>query len=128
MAIPPELQSHIDRLNQELDFIEPRISNGLNILRRVLSRFPENVILVQYFAYLNTISLFVGTSRQQIQTIIDTLTADVVSMDIIQEGRKDLGILIGRVIEAKIRVNYICIFLESLPWKSFLMKKFSLKC
>jgi hypothetical protein len=115
MPIPPEIQATIERLNIELDEIEPKITNGLNILRRVLSRFPDNVILIQYFAYLNTISLFVDTARQQIQTILDILTPNEVSIAIIQEGGEDLAILLSRASEAKMRVERIYNFLEGLP-------------
>jgi hypothetical protein len=115
MPIPPPIQNLIDRLNQELLEIEPKISNGLNILRQILPRFPNNVILIQYFAYLNTISLFVDTARQQIQTIIDTLTPNDVSIAIIIESGEDLEMLLGRALEAKMRVERIYNFLEGLP-------------
>lgn len=52
MAIPPDIQALVDRLNQELDETEQEPTQGLNLLRGVMSRFPENVMLVQYFAYL----------------------------------------------------------------------------
>ncbi len=52
MAIPPDIQALVARLNQELDETEQETTQGLNLLRGVMSRFPENVMLFQYFAYL----------------------------------------------------------------------------
>lgn len=45
-------------------------TEGLNILKRVISSFPENVILVHYLAYLNALLLFVGSYRRQIEMIL----------------------------------------------------------
>lgn len=88
---------------------------GLDILRRVMSNFPENVILVQYFAYLNALLFFAETSRSQIQAIAQTLSPVNVPAEVIQESGEDLGNLLGRVIEAKTRVEQILNFLRGLP-------------
>lgn len=59
MPIPPNLAALIDRLNQELNSIEQDTLEGLKLTRLALSRFSNNAILIQYFAYLNSALLFV---------------------------------------------------------------------
>jgi hypothetical protein len=115
MFIPPQLQSLIEQLNEQITEIEQEATEGLNILRRVMSQFPESVILVQYFAYLNTLLLFVETSRRQIETITATLLSGDVPIEVIQETGEDLGTLLGRTIEVKMRVERIYDFLGGLP-------------
>lgn len=74
MPIPADIQILINHLNQELDETEQEATEGLNLVRGVISLFPENVILIQYFAYFNTAILFVETSRRQIQTTIEIIS------------------------------------------------------
>lgn len=57
MTIPSEIQDLINRLNQELDGIEIQAREGLNLLQPILALFPNNDILVGFFASLNN-SLF----------------------------------------------------------------------
>lgn len=59
MTIPSELNALIERLNQELDIIEREATAGLNVARVSLERFPENFLLIQLFAFLNTAMIFV---------------------------------------------------------------------
>lgn len=115
MSIPSEIRSLIERLNQEIDEIEQEATGGLTILRQVMALFPENVILIQYFTYLNAIQLFTDISRRQIQTTIETISPDNVPVEVIQESGEDLGTLLGRIVEAKLRVSQISKFLEELP-------------
>ena len=115
MPIPSEIQAIIDRLEGELEEIEREITEGLNILRGVMSRFPDNAILVQYFAYLSSLLFFVETSRRQIQETVERLSPANVPIALIQESGEDLSTLLGRVIEGKIRVEPIITFLRGLP-------------
>ncbi len=64
MSITPEFATLVNRLNQELDRTEAQATKGLNLARELLSSFPGNVTLIQYFAYLNAAMLFVKTSRR----------------------------------------------------------------
>ena len=57
MTIRSELRALVERLNQELDQIEQQATTGLNFARIILERFPENLVLIDLFAFLNT-SLF----------------------------------------------------------------------
>jgi hypothetical protein len=49
MPIPSEIQSLVDRLDQELGEIERKATEGLNLVRPILSNFPDNVRLIQSF-------------------------------------------------------------------------------
>lgn len=115
MSIPPDIQILINRLNQELGETEQEATEGLNLLRGVISRFPENVILIQYFAYLNALLLFGETSRRQIQNTIEIISLADVPVDVIHSYGQDLGTLLGKVIEEKMRVSRILNFLRDLP-------------
>lgn len=41
-------------------------SEGLNLVRKVMSLFPNNTLLIQFFAYFNTALFFVENSRKVI--------------------------------------------------------------
>jgi hypothetical protein len=112
MTIPPELEAFIERLNLELSEIEQRVSVGFNLTRELLSRFPDYAILIQNFAYFNAALFFVNSSRQQIQTIIDSTSTSETSINQIQETGEDLGTLFGQAIEVKLRVERLVARLE----------------
>ena len=57
MNIPPKIQSAIERLNVELDYIQEKTQYGLAVLKPILDIFPNNNLLVQFYGYLNN-SLF----------------------------------------------------------------------
>ncbi|MCL1464830.1 hypothetical protein [Argonema galeatum] len=59
MSIPSEIEALIDQLNQELDRIEREALDGMILARSSLESFPNNAMLTQLFAYLNT-SMFFG--------------------------------------------------------------------
>ena len=54
MPIPPEIESLIERLNLELEEIEREATQGENLLRQLMSLFPKNASLIQFFAYWQT--------------------------------------------------------------------------
>ena len=111
MSIPAEIQVLINQINQHLSEIEHQATEGINLLRNLLSYFPENVMLTQYFAYLNTILFFIKTARRQIQTALETISSEDVPPELIQEAGEDLGTLQGKIIEEKIRLQRILDFL-----------------
>jgi hypothetical protein len=115
MPIPSKIQKIIDRIYLEVEQIEAEATFGLNILRQVMLQFPENAILLQYFAYLNALLFFTTTARQQIQNTASVLSEANLSLDVIQETGEDLGTLLGKAIESKLRVEKIVNFLRELP-------------
>ncbi len=60
---PPEINALIKRFNNELDWIEGKATEGLELTRIVLERFPENPTLVRLFAFLNNAIFFVNIQR-----------------------------------------------------------------
>ena len=112
MPIPSELIVVIQRLNREFNEIEQKTTDGLNLVRRNLSFFPNNAIMVQYLAYLNAILFSVETYRRQVQTTIEVLSPTDVPAEVIQEAGEDLGTLLGRVLETKTIVSRIIERLE----------------
>jgi hypothetical protein len=107
MSIPPEIQALVDRLNQELEEIEQEVIEGLNLIRPILTSFPNNVILTRFFASLNNTLLFVEISKRRIQITVNRIVSSGTTDNDILEVGEDLGMELGRVIEAKISVRQI---------------------
>lgn len=114
MPIPPEIQSLIERLNLELEEIEREATEGLNLIRPILSSFPDNVILTQLFASLNNFLLFVEISRRRINITVNRLSSNDVTTAEILEAGEDLGTELGRALEAKISLRRIIARLQEL--------------
>lgn len=112
MSITPEFATLVNRLNQELDRTEAQATKGLNLARELLSSFPDNVTLVQYFAYLNAAMLFVETSRRHTQRAIGIVRPTNVPPEIVRETGESLGNLLGQVLEAKLRIEEFVDYLE----------------
>ncbi len=112
MAIPSEIIALIDRLSEEFNQTEQAATEALNLVRRNLSFFPNNVILTQYFAYLNAVFFSVETYRSQVQATVEIISPNDVPFAVIQEAGEDLGMLLGRVLETKIAVRGILERLE----------------
>jgi hypothetical protein len=86
----------------------------LSLTRLALSRFSNNAILIQYFAYLNSALLFVETSKSQVQITVEFISQDNVDNRDIQESGADLSTLLGTVIETKLGVQQILNLLNNL--------------
>ncbi|MBD2315058.1 restriction endonuclease subunit S [Desertifilum sp. FACHB-1129] len=107
MSVPPEIQLILDRLYQELDETEREAIVGLNLVRQRLSLFPENEILRQLFATLSNILFFVEIHRGRISYIIEQISYNDTPAQVLQEVGEDLGLILGRVLDAKMNVNQI---------------------
>ncbi len=82
MPISPEIAALVNQLNQELNQTEREAREGLKLVRQVMSRFPNNVILIQFLAYFNVAVFFVKNSKRRIQTTVEQLTAENVPAEI----------------------------------------------
>ncbi|NJK50074.1 restriction endonuclease subunit S [Candidatus Gracilibacteria bacterium] len=111
MPIPPLIQNLIDRLNFELIEIDNKATEGLNRVNALLSRFPDNAILIQYLAFFNTAQFFRATSLQQLQAITETLSLPD-NTEIIVAAGEDLGTLLGKVLEVKLKLERLMTRLE----------------
>ena len=110
MPIPPEIQSLIDRLNLELEIIEREATEGENLVRQLMSLFPNNALLIQFFAYWQTTRFFVVNARRR----IDETREQLEESEIVSELGADLATLLGEVIETKIRSRAILDRLRNL--------------
>lgn len=114
MVIPPALYTLIDQLHQELNQTEQEAIQGLNLVRELLSRFPVNGLLIQFFAYLNTVIVFGENSRRRIQSITEGFSTDEATTEEIQAMGEELGTLLGQVLETTIEVRRIVTRLQNL--------------
>ncbi|MFB2918407.1 hypothetical protein ACE1CB_08120 [Aerosakkonema sp. BLCC-F2] len=114
MAIPPEIAVLIDQLNQELNWTEREATEGLNLTRSLLSRFPNNVVLIQFFASLGNILIFVESYRRRIQLTVEPLLPVNVPTEIIQDAGEELATMLGVVLEVKINASRLKTDLENL--------------
>jgi uncharacterized protein YpbB len=107
MSISPEIQNLINRLEQELNEIESDVREGLNIIQPIFASFPNNDLLIQFFASLSNHLLYVEISRSRIQIIVNRFSSTNVTPNEIMETGEDLSMELGRAIEAKISVKQI---------------------
>ena len=110
MSIPPEIQSLIDRLNLELETIEREATEGENLVGQLMSFFPNNALLIQFFAYWQTTRFFIVNARRR----IDETREQLEESEIVSELGADLATLLGEVIETKIRSRAILDRLRNL--------------
>ena len=114
MSIPPEIQSTIERLNIELDYLQQQTQHGLAILRPLLDQFPNNNLLVQFYGYLNNSLFVVDVYQRRVQFIVEVLKEETLSLDTIQSTGEELSDLLGRTLESKVGLENIIHRLEAL--------------
>jgi hypothetical protein len=115
MPIPPEINSIVENLNQELDEIEQQAIEGQNLARIILDKFPNNARLVRFFATFSNALLFVEVEKRRIRSIIENIALlDVITAEDIQEVGEDLSAEMGRVLETKNLVTNLKQRLENL--------------
>jgi hypothetical protein len=114
MSIPSEIQIIIDRLNEELVQIEQEATQGMNLLRPLLELFPNNDIIVSFFASLNNSLFLVEIYKRRLDAIVELLLPENVTEEIVQNAGEELGDLLGRALESKIGLGQIIERLERL--------------
>jgi hypothetical protein len=114
MNIPPDITDLIERLNQELEQTEREVNEGINLVRLPLSRFPENPLLVQFFAYLNNVIFLVENYRQRIRATVELLLEVDVDPEEANDAIEELATMLGVVLETKIRAENIVNRLRNL--------------
>jgi hypothetical protein len=112
MDIPSEITNLVTQLNQELEITEQDARNGLKLLREIMSRFPSNAVLIEFFAYFNAALFFVENARIRIQSTTEQLSDT--NIETIEEIGENLATLLGEVIETKIRGRNLLDRLENL--------------
>jgi hypothetical protein len=114
MNIPPNITDLIERLERELALTEREVNEGINLVRLPLSRFPENTLLVQFFAYLNNVIFLVENYRQRIRSTLELLSEVDVEREEANDAIEELATMLGVVLETKIRVENIVNRLRNL--------------
>jgi hypothetical protein len=114
MSVPPKIADLIEQLNLELSQVEQLAMNGLKLVKLILSRFPDNARMIELFAVLTNVLLFVEISRRRIQFTVDTISSPNLSAEVIQEAGEDLAEMLGRVLENKMLAGRIVAILEDL--------------
>ncbi|MEY3868073.1 MAG: hypothetical protein ACRCT1_05285 [Microcoleaceae cyanobacterium] len=115
MAIPSEITQLVQRVNQELDQIEQDATEGLTLARVILTRIPNNFLVIQLLAFLNTSLFYVETIRRRLEERVEYLSRkDVITDEKLQEVGEDAAMELGRLLETKIRVRSIKNRLENL--------------
>ncbi|MEL6441501.1 MAG: restriction endonuclease subunit S [Cyanobacteria bacterium J06621_8] len=115
MTIPPEINSLVESLNQQLDEIEYEAAKGQNLARMILDKFPNNASLVQFFATFSNALLFVEVERRRIKSILENISLlDTVTDADIKELGEDLSAEMGRILETKSMIVNLKQRLESL--------------
>ena len=97
----------LNRLNQELDQVEAAVSKGHELIQPALSLAPENTLLIQIYAYLNTMAFFTEDSRRRIKQATELLEQNDIPPEESRNLGEDLSELLGRVLEAKISIDRI---------------------
>lgn len=101
-STPPEINALIKRFNNELDWIEGKATEGLEFIRIVLERFPENPTLVRLFAFLNNAIFFVNLQRSRLQIIVNEIDViDMASYEEFKEMAEKLDRQLDLILEAK---------------------------
>ena len=114
MPIPEELERLIERLNLELRQIEQIVTDGIDLTRPILSQFPENTLLIQFFAYLNNVYFLVNSYKERMQNNINLLLLPDITTSELQEVGQDLSMMLGVVLETKMKVMNIVDRLKNL--------------
>lgn len=114
MNIPPDITDLIEGLDRELERTEREVNEGINLVRLPLSRFPENTLLIQFFAYLNNVIFLVENYRQRIRATIELLSVVDIAQEEVNDAIEELATMLGVVLETKIRVENIVNRLRNL--------------
>ncbi len=114
MTIPPEILSFVEQLIQEIDRIEQQANEGLAIANQLLERFPDNARLIGLSAKVGNGLFFVDSFRNRIESIIQKISGNNVSIQAIQEAGEELSEIWGRILECKITVSKSVGILEDL--------------
>jgi len=114
MTIPPKIQVLVDRLSQELGNIELQAIDGLNLVRPLLAKFNDNIVLTQFFASFSNAYLFVEISKRRVQVTVNRFSYTNLPAETLLEIGEDLSTELGKVLEVKIQVERLLNRLQEL--------------
>jgi hypothetical protein len=114
MSIPPEILESIEKLTQELDYIERQVNTGLALASQLLERFPNNATLIGLAANLGNATFFVSNFRNRIERVIGEISSSSELSKAMREAGEELSEMWGRVQECKMMVSNSVGILEGL--------------
>ena len=115
MSIPPDIRSLINELYQVLDDSERQATQGLFALRRAMSLFPQNEILMQYFSSISNFQFCVSGVRLQAEHIVGNILMAGVPDEDVQKAGDYLAALLHMAPESKNMIDKVVERLEALP-------------
>jgi|SRR5687767_3529442 hypothetical protein len=114
MSIPPDIRSLVSELYQVLDDTERQATLGLFALRRAMSLFPENEILMQYFSSISNFQFNVAGTRLQAEHMVGNVLLAGVPDEDVQKAGDYLAALLHIAPETRIMIKNIVERLEAL--------------
>ena len=73
MSIPSDIRPLVDELYQVLEDTDRQATQGLFALRRAMSLFPENEILMQYFSSISNFQFCIAGVRLQAEHMVSNV-------------------------------------------------------
>ena len=114
MSIPSDIRPLVDELYQVLDDTDRQATQGLFALRRAMSLFPENEILMQYFSSLSNFQFCIAGVRVQAEHIVGNILLDGVPDEDVQKAGDYLAALLHMAPESKVMIEKVVDKLEVL--------------
>lgn len=114
MSIPSDIRPLVDELYQVLDDTDRQATQGLFVLRRAMSLFPENEILMQYFSSLSNFQFCIAGVRVQAEHIVGNILLDGVPDEDVQKAGDYLAALLHIAPESKLMIEKVVERLEVL--------------
>ncbi|MEG4204900.1 hypothetical protein QUA20_13330 [Microcoleus sp. Pol7_A1] len=105
----------VDELYQVLHDTERQATQGLFALRRAMSLFPQNEILMQYFSSITNFQFNVAGTRLQAEHIVGNVLLAGVPDEEVKKATDYLAALLHMAPESKIMIDKVVERLEALP-------------
>jgi len=115
MSIPSDIRPLVDELYQVLNDTESLATQGLFALRRAMSLFPENEILMQYFSSISNFQFSVAGTRLQAEHIVSNILLAGVPDEDVQKAGDYLAALLNIAPESRMMIEKVIERLEALP-------------
>lgn len=115
MSIPSDIRPLVDALYQILDETDRQATQGLFALRRSMSLFPENEILMQYFSSISNFQFCISGVRLQAEHIVGNVLMAGVPDEDVQKATDYLAALLRMAPESKSAIDKVVEKLEILP-------------
>ena len=115
MSIPSDIRPLVDELYQVLDDTDRQATQGLFALRRGMSLFPENEILMQYFSSISNFQFCIAGVRLQAEHIAGNILLAGVPDEDVQKAGDYLAALLNIAPESRMMIKKVVERLEILP-------------